>query len=115
MNISYPPGLGEMLDMFRICATARLFIHEMLPEVDAGIFLDTDIVLMDNIRNLWNFFHQFNSLQLMGMAATENYYGTVNNLPSFGPPGVGLNGGVALMNLTRMREMSGGGFTGSVR
>ena len=104
-----------MLDMFRICATARLFIHEMLPGVDAGIFLDTDIVLMDNIRNLWNFFHQFNSLQLMGMAATENYYGTVNNLPSFGPPGVGLNGGVALMNLTRMREMSGGGFTGSVR
>ena len=52
MNITYPPGLGDMLDMFRICATARLFIHEMLPEVDAGIFLDTDIVLMDNIRNL---------------------------------------------------------------
>ena len=88
MKISYPPGLGEMLDMFMICATARLFIHEMLPE---GIFLDTDIVLMDNIRNLWNFFHQFNSLQLMGMAATQNYYGTVNNLLSFGPPGVGLN------------------------
>jgi hypothetical protein len=83
-------------------------------EVDAGIFLDTDIVPMNNIRNLWNFFHQFNSLQLMGMVAPENYYG-VNNLPSFGPPGVGLNGGVALMNLTRMREMSGGGFTGSVR
>ena len=57
MKITYPPGLGDMLDMFRICATARLFIHEMLPEVDAGIFLDTDIVRMDNIRNLWNFFH----------------------------------------------------------
>ena len=104
-----------MVNMFRICATARLFIHEMLPEVDAGIYLDTDIVLMDNIKNLWSFFSQFTSAQVMGMAATENYYGKVTNIPYFGPPGVGLNGGVALINLTRMREMSGGGFTGSVR
>ena len=51
------------------------------------------------------------------MAATENIYSLVNKnvLPYFGPPGVGLNGGVMLMNLTRMRRMSGGGFTGAVR
>ena len=33
-----------------MCATARLFIDHMLPDVDAGIFLDTDILLMDNIK-----------------------------------------------------------------
>ena len=87
----------------------------MLPEVDAGIYLDTDILLMDDIKNLWNFFSQFNPSQIIGMAATENYYGNVSSIPYFGPPGVGLNGGVTLMNLTRMRQMSGGGFTGSVR
>ena len=102
--------------MFRLCATARLFIPEMFPNLDAGIFLDTDIVLMDNITNLWNFFDKFNSIQLMGMAATETIYDErVAKLPYFGPPGVGLNAGVILMNLTRMREMSGAGFTGSVR
>ena len=33
-----------------MCATARLFIDHMLPEIDAGIFLDTDILLMDDIK-----------------------------------------------------------------
>ena len=106
-----------MVNMFRICATARLFIDKMLPDVDSGIFLDTDVVLMDNIKNLWNYFSKFNSAQIMGMAATETtlYNRKNSNLPHFGPPGVGLNAGVILMNLTRMRRMSGGGFTGSVR
>ena len=46
-----------MLGMFRLCATARLFVHEMLPEdVEAGIFLDTDIILHDNLANLWKNF-----------------------------------------------------------
>ena len=39
-----------MISMFRMCATARLFIDFMLPSVDAGIFLDTDILLMDDIK-----------------------------------------------------------------
>ena len=51
----------------------------------------------------------------MGMAATENIYYTIKKFPYFGPPGVGLNAGVIMMNLTRMRYMSGGGFTGAVR
>ncbi len=37
-----------------MCATARLFIDHMLPDVDAGIFLDTDILLMDNIKVKYN-------------------------------------------------------------
>ena len=120
-----------MISMFRMCATARLFIDFMLPSVDAGIFLDTDILLMDdikvsplkitslfsilNIQSLWEHFRLFSPSQVMGMAATENIYSTVENIPYFGPPGVGLNAGVIMMNLTRMRRMAGGGFTGSVR
>ena len=50
--------------MFRICATARLFIDVMLPEVDNGIFLDTDIVIMDDIVNLWRRLNQFSPLQV---------------------------------------------------
>ena len=50
--------------MFRICATARLFIDTMLPEVDSGIFLDTDIVMMDDILNLWRQLKQFSPAQV---------------------------------------------------
>ena len=49
------------------------------------------------------------------MAPTENIYNTVETIPYYGPPGVGLNAGVIMMNLTRMRYMAGGGFTGSIR
>ena len=57
VEVQYPPGLEDMIDMFKICATARLFVHEMLPEdVEAGIFLDTDIILHDNLANLWKNF-----------------------------------------------------------
>jgi len=113
--ISYPQRLDSMIKEFKTCSPARLFIHEMLPDVDAAIFLDSDVILMDNIQNLWNYFRHFSSAQLVGMAATENIYNEVKNLPYYGPPGVGLNGGVMLLNLTRMRAMSGAGFTGSVR
>ena len=40
-----------------MCATARLFIDHMLPDVDAGIFLDTDILLMDNIKVYHSFIY----------------------------------------------------------
>ena len=50
VKIRYPVGLQDMISMFRMCATARLFIDFMLPSVDAGIFLDTDILLMDDIK-----------------------------------------------------------------
>ena len=57
----------------------------------------------------------FSPHQIMGMAAVENVYSVLEELPSYGPPGVGLNAGVILMNVTRMRSLSGGGLTGSVR
>ena len=114
-KVFYPDGLGHMVNMFRICATARLFIHEMLPTVDAGIYLDSDVLLLDNIINLWSFFSKFNSAQVMALSAVEFSYSKNYDIPHFGPPGVGLNAGVILMNFTRMRDMSGGGFTGSVR
>ena len=113
--VEYPTGLEDMVEMFRMCATARLFIHEMIPSVDAAIYLDSDILILDDLQNLWNYFHDFNSAQVAGMAAVEFSYSKNLVIPHYGPPGVGLNAGVILMNLTRMREMSGKGFTGAVR
>ena len=100
----------------RLCATARLFLDWMLPlSVESGIFLDTDTLLLDDIRHLWQHFSHFSPSQLMGMAAVENTYGLVDHVPSYGPPGVGLNPGVIMMNLTRIRLMSGAGLTGAIK
>ena len=115
VRIKYPNGLQEMISMFRMCATARLFIDYILPDIDSGIFLDTDILLFDDIRGLWSHFANFSPSQVMGLAPVENIYSTEENLPYFGPPGVGLNAGVMMLNLTRMRHMAGGGFTGAIR
>ena len=102
--------------MFRACSTAKLFLDHMLPDtVDAGVYLDTDILLLDDITHLINHLTQFSPGQVMGLAATENIYNVVDKIPYYGPPGVGLNAGVILVNVTRMRRMSGGGFTGAVR
>ena len=68
--IHYPPGLEQMVDSFKPCATARLFLQvttgptvrpctvwlsqDMLPEVDAGIFLDLDTLLLEDLGQLWD-------------------------------------------------------------
>ena len=69
----------------------------------------------EDISLLWREISQFGPAQLAGLAAVENVYSAVQYVPYFGPPGVGLNTGVMLANLTRWRAMSGGGWSGAVR
>jgi len=115
--IEYPAGLEDMINGWKICATARLFLQDLLPEVDAGIFLDTDTVLLDDPALLWDRFQLFSPFTALALAPVEAHYSVVKAkpLPYYGPPGSGLNGGVALMNLTRLRALPGGGFTEAVR
>jgi len=109
--------LEEMVHGFKLCATARLFLQDSIPHVDAGIFLDNDIVVMDDLSLLWDRFKLFSTEAAMAMAPVEAHYGVRMRRPIsyFGPPGLGLNAGVALLNLTRLRDMWGGGFTEAVR
>ena len=73
------------------------------------------LLLSTNFSKSFILDSQFSAHQIMGMAAVENVYSVMEELPSFGPPGVGLNAGVIMMNITRMRGLSGGGLTGAVR
>jgi lipopolysaccharide biosynthesis glycosyltransferase len=111
----YPEDLADMVNQFKICATAKILVHEMFPTVDAGIVLDTDIVVMDDITNLWNNFEKFDSVQMAALAPVESHYSNVHNFPYYGLVGMGLNAGVILFNMTRMRRMVGGGFTEAIR
>ena len=44
--LEYPPGMEDMINVYKICATAKLFFPDLLPEVDAGISLDTDTLVL---------------------------------------------------------------------
>jgi hypothetical protein len=46
----------------------------MLPEVDAGIFLDTDLLLLDDVSVLWDQFHLFTPFTAMALAPVEPHY-----------------------------------------
>ena len=75
VKVNYPDGLEEMVHGFKLCATARLFLQDLIPHVDAGIFLDNDIVVMDDLSLLWQRFKLFSTEAAMAMAPVEAHYG----------------------------------------
>uniref|UniRef100_A0A6A7G324 UDP-D-xylose:beta-D-glucoside alpha-1,3-D-xylosyltransferase n=1 Tax=Hirondellea gigas TaxID=1518452 RepID=A0A6A7G324_9CRUS len=93
-----------MRNMFRECATERLFLPQMLPTEDALIYLDTDLIFMRPPEELWHHFYNFNEKQVAAMAPCLFHYGTspTSKTPYYGR--TGLNAGVMHMNLTRMKH-----------
>ena len=77
VKVNYPPGLEAMVHSFKLCATARLFLQDLIPHVEAGIFLDNDIVVMDDLSLLWDRFHLFSLETAMAMAPVEAHYGAM--------------------------------------
>ena len=69
------------------CVSAKIFVHDMFPDDDAGIVLDTDIVVMDDAVKLWNMFNQFDQDQMVAMAPVETHYSNVESIPYYGPVG----------------------------
>lgn len=91
-----------MRRLFRPCATLRLFLAELLPSVDSVIYLDTDLIFLRPLTDLWAKFKKFSEVNLAAMAPCLNHYGSAaNSVPFYGK--TGLNAGVMLMNLTRIR------------
>lgn len=97
----------EWKHLFKLCASQRLFIPSLLQDVDATIYVDTDVVFLRPLDDIWGFFGEMNSSQLAAMTPEHEDYATgwYNRFaqhPYFKP--LGVNSGVMLMNLTRMRE-----------
>ena len=118
VSIEYPPGMEDMITEYRICATAKMFFPDLLPEVDAGIYLDTDILMLGDPALLWERFELFSPFTALALAPVDAVYNVQKEnprIPYYGLPGTGLNTGVILMNLTRLRALPGGSFTGAVR
>lgn len=93
-------------DYFTLTIYFRLFIPAMFPQYDKGIYIDSDVVLTDDIANLFdidmgdNFIAACNDLSIADIpplvAYTENAVGV--KAEEY------INSGVLLMNLKKLRE-----------
>lgn len=80
----------------------------ILEDVDSIVYVDSDILFLQPVDLLWRFLSDFNSSQLAAMAPEHEepriaWYNRFARHPFYGR--TGINSGVMLMNLTRMRSM----------
>lgn len=79
----------------------------ILKDVDSLLYVDTDVLFLRPIEDIWKLLRQFNSTQLAAMAPEHEipkigWYSRFAQHPFYGSAGV--NSGVMLMNLTRIRS-----------
>ncbi|XP_030240789.1 glucoside xylosyltransferase 2 [Drosophila navojoa] len=99
----------EWKNLFKPCAAQRLFLPSLLKDVDSLLYVDTDILFLSPITDIWKYFGKFNETQIAALAPeheNENigWYNRFARHPFYGP--LGVNSGVMLMNLTRMRQFN---------
>ncbi|XP_040834825.1 glucoside xylosyltransferase 1 isoform X1 [Ochotona curzoniae] len=106
--ITFPPeNAAEWKKLFKPCASQRLFLPLILKEVDSLLYVDTDILFLRPVDDIWSLLKEFNSTQIAAMAPEHEeprigWYNRFARHPYYGE--TGLNSGVMLMNMTRMRR-----------
>lgn len=65
----YPPGRPDLQDVRWPCSTAKLFQPYQFQDLDAVIYIDTDVLFLVPPENLWQEFSKFDSVQVMALAA----------------------------------------------
>lgn len=78
----------------------------ILRNVDSLLYVDTDVLFIRPVELIWDMLAQFNATQLVAMAPEHEeprigWYSRFSRHPYYGK--TGINSGVMLMNLTRMR------------
>ncbi|KAK7892148.1 hypothetical protein WMY93_024111 [Mugilogobius chulae] len=92
--------------LFKPCASQRLFLPLILQDVDSLLYVDTDILFLQPVEDLWTLLSHFNSSQLAAVAPEHEeprigWYNRFARHPYYGR--TGINSGVMLMNMTRIR------------
>uniref|UniRef100_A0A2P2I8W3 UDP-D-xylose:beta-D-glucoside alpha-1,3-D-xylosyltransferase n=2 Tax=Hirondellea gigas TaxID=1518452 RepID=A0A2P2I8W3_9CRUS len=108
-EVRYPDDVveDEWRKMFVQCASLRLFLPMMLPKIRALLYVDTDVLFLSPVEGLWRHLRAMNSSQLAAVAPEHQdlatgWYNRFAKHPYYGK--LGINSGVMLMNLSRMRE-----------
>lgn len=110
-NLTFPQTaqVDQWRKLFKPCAAQRLFIPSLLTDVDSILYVDTDILFLSPVDKIWSFFSKFNSTQLAAVSTEHDdpaigWYNRFARHPFYGE--MGVNSGVMLMNLTRLRQSS---------
>ncbi|MBN3322370.1 GXLT1 xylosyltransferase, partial [Atractosteus spatula] len=107
-SITFPSeNAAEWKKLFKPCASQRLFLPIILKDVDSLLYVDTDILFLQPVDEIWSFLSEFNSTQIAAMASEHEeprigWYNRFARHPFYGKTGV--NSGVMLMNMTRIRQ-----------
>lgn len=97
---------------WRPCAWAKQFLAEALPEQDAVVYVDTDVVFLGPAEELWWLLRSMGPHQALALAPEPQYLLDSPRRPFAGR--VGLNTGVMAANLTRLRRLPGGGLGSAI-
>ncbi|KAJ3642251.1 hypothetical protein Zmor_025053 [Zophobas morio] len=107
MTLTFPTkDADEWKSLFKPCAAQRLFLPNILKDVDSVLYMDTDTLFLTPVESIWTYFHKMNSSQMAALAPEHEdpnvgWYNRFAKHPFYGK--LGVNSGVMLMNLTRMR------------
>ncbi|XP_022315436.2 glucoside xylosyltransferase 2-like [Crassostrea virginica] len=106
-GISFPGSNQEWKMLFKPCASQRLFIPSLLTNVDSLVYVDTDVIFLSPLEDIWFHFSRFNKTQSVALAPESEdrqtgWYNRFARHPYYGE--LGVNSGVMLMNLTRLRN-----------
>lgn len=87
----------------------HMSLQLILKDIDSIVYVDSDILFLQPIDHLWAFLSKFTPSQLAAMAPEHEepriaWYSRFARHPFYGRTGV--NSGVMLMNMTRMRSVS---------
>lgn len=82
------------------------FLQLILQNVDSLLYVDTDILFLQPVEDIWALLSYFNSSHLAAMAPEHEeprigWYNRFARHPFYGK--TGINSGVMLMNMTRLR------------
>ncbi|XP_045114367.1 glucoside xylosyltransferase 1-like isoform X4 [Portunus trituberculatus] len=97
---------------WRPCAWAKQFMAEALPDQDSAVYVDTDVVFLGPAEELWWLLHSMGPRQALALAPEPQYLLDTPKRPFAGR--VGLNTGVMVANLTRLRQLPGGGLGSAI-
>jgi UDP-xylose:glucoside alpha-1,3-xylosyltransferase len=108
-EINFPEKQREVWKkLFKPCASQRLFLPSLLPEIDKLIYMDSDTLFLSSPIEIYEQFTHFNSTQLAGLIQESENKNTgwyTRFARHEYPHPYGLNSGVMLMDLEKMRKI----------
>ncbi|CAG7818945.1 unnamed protein product [Allacma fusca] len=84
-------GSPDWKSMFAVCTSQRLFFPTLLKHLDAVIYLDTDLLVLSNLTEIWQIFQsEMGGGKMVGVASNSEspgHYTYGISLPFFGKHG----------------------------